>query len=187
MKTLTTNKITATGRVVKIKEFKDYAEVVLLIDEERKFFPNFRIEKSLVNTFSYRDMINISGHVETFSVKSNDKTVRYQRFIADEVKKAKTLIEEEFNIKGTFFANSHIDALFEGYIESILDEGDYLRIFLSNNDKPIKISAKKSNKLPEINSGDTVCCVCKITTRIKVFDNKTKYFEDILVSDIAKS
>ncbi len=189
------NEIVASGRIITIKERKNGDKIVTLITKNgRDVFLRFVCSKGVLPELNDHAHVQITGHVISVAYRDDNKKFHQdQSFVADEIIPSPTLTEKKFGVKGKFFAYPECAAYLKGTVKKVLDEGEWVRLILHIDEerkdrKPatVRLSMKKLSRQPELKKGDTICAVCTVTTPKKMIDGKATYFEDLLISDLAK-
>lgn len=188
------NQVDAEGRIVSIRPRKDGITSVMTIISKngRDIFPRFICPSKEISGYKIHDRVQIKGHIHTYPLVVDKKYRMQQEFIADSIIPAETLSDQVFGVKGKFFAQMKCDVYVKGIVASVKTDGEWYRytVEVPSDQKngyadKIYMSMKKIDRHPVINKGDTICSICGVSTPVKTIDDKNKYFEDLIVSDIA--
>lgn len=192
------NVITATGRVVTLRESNGNVILTLVTKNGNDVYIRFRCTAEMVAQLQYHARVRVTGHIESYLRKAKDSSNRtiVQYFVADSVVPDTTLVEDAYGIKGKFFAPPSARLYLKGTMVSvIMDSKDWIRYILrvdcpnpntGTRSATIRVSMKRADRQPEIKPGDTVCMACYLSSPVKEENGKKLYMEDLIVADIAK-
>lgn len=184
------NKIVLTGKILSIKVFNKKERIVTIISKNGKnnIFPRFKTNASLLKGFKARQRVKIEGHIENYySDKAPDNLV-LQRFVLDTIQKDKTMIEENFDIKGSFYETPYTKVLVAGDVLSIegTDESEWKKVKI-RTPKDVIVTIDANLKDPGmkniISIGNNICSVLRIMTSEKKYKGVNKFFEDLVLQD----
>lgn len=190
----TINHVTAIGRLIGINAKENQTSIILHSKNGRDIYPRFIVPPTIsLADISIRSKIVVEGHIERTEKKYHDELIINQYFVADSIHEAKTLLETVLDEKGIFFEAPSVKIALCGEVITITDEEDWIRFSVKvdyDNDERkstvVRVSMKKSDRLPVIERHDMVAMFCYLGTAKKVINGKTKYYEDIMCVDIAK-
>jgi hypothetical protein len=190
-----TNLILATGRVVTRKDYPNGSCMLVVATKNgRDMFPRFFCAKGIVPELAQHARVRIEARVVSDKRKDREtsKWVVVQRFEAYKVEPDTTLTEDAFGVKGKFFSPPAIDIYLRGKVIGIKEDSEWIRftVQLPAEGKRIStalISMKKIDRQPDIKKGNDIVAVCSVTTPKKERNGEVRYYEDIIVRDIAKA
>ncbi len=182
------NFVEAYGRLVSERNTPAGKIITIFSHSGREIYPKFYCPKGVMLALMPHSEIHVKGHIE---LRRRPGEIPRQVFVADEIERPMTLTEEIFGEPGRFFPRPSSVVYLKGTLVSAKIEGDWHRYVIQTETSkgrtvPVRVSMRKLEKDPDYKKGDSLCCVCVITTRIKEVSGQKRYFEDILVSDIAK-
>ena len=188
----TINKIKASGRLVAAREREDGSTVITLFVNltNKEIYPKFTCPPGTLPPLEKHDRITITGHIHTFvHHKKGAKSNFRQEFIADSVKKERTLTEISFGLKGSFYPAMYCNAFVKGTIKSFKEDGGWERYVVATTEPDGKSAEVMLNqKKQEIISapfekGSVICAVCGIVTVRKTVHDREVFYENITISD----
>ncbi|MCR5670734.1 MAG: hypothetical protein K6G10_06980 [Butyrivibrio sp.] len=142
--------------------------------------------------------VNIKGHVEAMPYTSADGSKRTkQQFIADEINPRISQCEMIFgkDNKGKFGVPLccivHLSGTIRTAKKEKMHDGEWMRYVLDTTANGKPTTASLSHKLSDVpglteeyKQGDTICCVCNVETRYKVYNGRTHAdFNDLTILD----
>lgn len=139
---------------------------------------------------SYREneYVEIKGYVHGEEVSDKNGTRIIQHFRSLTIKKAESVMEKEFGIRGNLYYIPFIRYCISGELKKIKEDKDWLRIQIQT-DSPegksiIKADWKHPRKELKLRAGDKICSVCTVQTPQKMIGDKKKHFDNILIEDL---
>ncbi len=188
----TVNEIELTGRLVKERIRQDGTAVVTMFSRcGRDVFLRFYCPAGTLPPHKQHAMLRIKGHMR-IRKSSDEDTGFVQGFVADEVSPQPTLAEERFGVRGRFFREPECRIYLKGEVRKVAESKGYLRIHMAVREGAeggrmitVLVNMKRLERQPEIRPGDTICAVCAASTPEGEKNGERKYWEDVIVSDIA--
>lgn len=181
------NQVTLQGKIVSIRNHKDYSEVCLLIKEKRKdrdgkTIVNFPVinfvhsDRALLFDFKVNDQVRILSTLLTRVTPTTENKVHYESFLrAEEIHQACSEFEEIFGkkLQGRDYFNQ---AFFLGTVVKTMLRGSVGEIVLScDGDRGnIKLTMFLPKDHPELLAkrfpiGRKVCAKCEVSTSRKEY------------------
>jgi hypothetical protein len=184
------NKFVITGRLISSRKNEDGTGWITIytkngIDIYAKIFCPKEIFKEMRN----RSHVVATGYIKEKWNASNHRNS--QKFIAETLEYEKTITEEHFGEIGKFYKEPNIQIFVSGTVRSTMKKnGWYLYAVIPDGDTKDKrtqllIEMKELDRHPNVRVGDKICAVCSLSTPRKTLNDKTVYFENIIVSDLA--
>lgn len=192
----TVNKVNYTGSLIDRKSFNnEYDRITVISKNGKDVFVSFLCRKEKLENISRKKVrVNISGHIETHAeqIKSG-AYVNKQHFYVDSIEESHTILENSFGVKGKFYPAPNAEVYIAGKLSDVRQEKDWYRYTVVVDDdvaerepSTIVLSQRKLDRHPDLKAGDSICCVCSLSTpQKKVGDNIVIHYEDLIVSDLA--
>lgn len=190
----TVNEVVISGRVLSESTNKKGEKYFTLVSKNGvDIFPRVMYDESLLPEYNEHARLRVKAHLETRDIYiARNKKITKQILVADSIQKETTLVEEKFGIPGKFFPDPTCKIYLKGIVQSVKKENDWYRIVLSVSNPhdaskmySIRISMREVDRQPDIHEGSLIYTVCKMTTPKKEVDGTARYYEDIMVNDIA--
>lgn len=194
------NELIASGRIVHIKRYDNGATFMVLFTKsgtgKRDVLLKMIVPKGIhmPEDMSVGMNVSVVGHRIGFSNQTRDgKWKNVENFVADSVTKTETVIKKEFGVEGNYPDKMDTSYKVMGAVAGVREKDGWyyytIRTDGAGTARPVShvhISCKKNSRFPAIEKGDNVCAICSISTPKKSKGDKTIYYEDVVVLDIAK-
>ncbi len=194
------NQIVISGRLIrKIKTDKTLSLIILVNPGKTANFPRVIFfgdnAKKYDEKYSEGDYVRIVGNVQSSKRTADDGKVTFtQTIFGESVEDAKTYAESEFSGGKGYNIKDENEVSICGKVLSIFSPRDnFLSVVVGTNKNNHFSSVKMSyfgrncgDILADVHSGDYISTVGKIETSKKEIDGKARYFENVVIRDIAK-
>lgn len=186
------NEFEATGRIVSMKKYGNNSTLITLFINNptgRDAYPQFVCENKLLpQNLKHHTNVFIKGSVSVYPLydQHTGEKKYWQRFSVSHMERAKTLTELKFGVKGKFAAESYMNIYLKGEIKEINTNKDWYNYLIFTGTHSLTVGMRKLERHLSLKEGDTICCVCKVSTIEKETKGQTVRFENILVTDLAK-
>lgn len=195
-----TNHILMTGHIRSIYDDpetgKTYIRIVsskTIRDKHVRRSVRFQCTNEAIQRFRLDDRVSATGHFINIRYNRSDGSeVTTQQAYLDTLRRSETRCEEAFGVRGKFSENPDPKIYVAGRVEDVTQERGWLKYLVAVPGKEtggpttISLSMKVPDRMPNISAGDDACFVGTIFTAEKEVSGKMRWFEDLLIDDLAK-
>lgn len=192
----TRNEIVVRGRIIKETTTKNGTTIITVVTKSGSLdvFLRFVCKNVEVPAHTKRAHVVVTGHAIGYLHRNSEGKTEYEQYlVADDVQLENTMLQDAFGVQGKFFPTPSVSYYITGKLVAIFEDGDWYRYVVemdsqdgSNRRSRVRMNMKKLDRHPELEKGDIVCAIATISSPKKVIDGKTRYFEDVIISDLAK-
>ena len=196
------NEVIMQGRITYARK-TEQGRTVFVVEmhegRERSNTVRWTYNGDLPDSIGRGSKVEVKGYVVAYSQRDRETGARrnVQYFIAETVARAKTAIEEEWNLRGNFYKPDYFVGKFAGEVVRTFNirEGWGNLVVLVDSDNlnrmasQITFSYRKTERFPDLEKykeGDPVYLITSINTNKKTLDGQRVAFENMLIEDIAK-
>lgn len=193
------NEIKAVGRITGyVRDEFGNRNIVLHVSDKDKKQVKFVLDNE-PKGIKRNDFVEISGHITAFSYHSQifEKDSYVQYFVADEMKKAPSILEEQFGLPGKYVENQHIRIILEGKFKGYTvsknsEEWCEVSVMIDSSgmDKrpnTVKVSCSLNRfgkTIKGLKKDDTVAMIVGVRTPKKEFHGQPVVFENLFALDV---
>lgn len=186
------NMVIANGRIKKTSKREDGNSIITLVTKDGKIsFPEL-----IVNTQQLREVrktgaqhVDIKAHIESISNISGEGTEELKNYIVtDTIKPESTMLEKVYGIRGSYYSDPKIKICLSGTVLSLEKKDRFIYYTIKNRSEHGEadiLMTWNNEDPPETPIGSRVCAVCKVFTTQKHINGKFRFYQNIVVLDLA--